>query len=91
MAVEETNELIDFKKRVIYGPRSTEYIRSLLMYVMVQGKDGAWFGVDEVRVSLVALLSSNVPSISGARQKERKNTSSIIFSGEKGGRTRSPS
>jgi len=49
-----------------------EYIRSLLVYVMVQGKDGAWFSVDEIRVSLVALLSRNVPSISRARQKERE-------------------
>lgn len=38
------------------------------MHIMVQRKDGVWFGFDKVGVSLVALLSSNVPSIAGARK-----------------------
>jgi len=43
------------------------------MHFMVQGKDGVRFGFDEVRVSLVALLSSNAPSIAGATQRHRSH------------------
>ena len=38
---------------------------------MVQGKDGVRIGFYEVGVSLVALLSSNAPSIAGASQRHQ--------------------